>query len=197
MRRAVQLFLLTALAFGILACASTEKPAKITPIASDKMIKKAPDWFLSPPTKSGMLFAPGTATSRDMQMAKDKAAHTARLDLARGLESHFTALTKRFQEEVGTDLEAQYLEQFTQTTKEVVDVTLSGVQQEDLEMFNEEGVFRCYVLLKMDLDAANAKLLDKIKQQEQLLTMLRATEAFQELDKSVAPEPTEETVPSP
>ena len=169
----------------LVGCASNEPPKKITPVASDKMIKEAPKWFLSPPTKKGFLFAPGTATSRDMQMAKDKAAHVARLDLARGLETHMTGLTKRFTEEVGTDTEAQYLEQFTQATKEVVDVTLSGVSQEDLEMVNEGGVFRCYVLLKLDLDSANQQLIDKIKQQEALYTRMRSTQVFQELENSV------------
>ncbi|MFH0882210.1 MAG: hypothetical protein V2A56_04420 [bacterium] len=185
MKRFIGVLLMLSFILLLAGCASTEQPKKITPVASNKMIKEAPKWFLSPPTKKGYLFAPGTATSRDMQMAKDKASHTARLELARGLETHMTALTKRFQEEVGTDTEAQYLDQFTQATKEVVDVTLNGVTQEDLEMVNESGVFRCYALLKLDLNSANQQLLNKIKQQEALLTRMRSTQVFQELEQSV------------
>jgi hypothetical protein len=167
-------------------CASTEKAKTITPVANEKMIEQAPSWYLQPPQDDGMVYGTGTATSRDMQMSKDKAAHAARLNIASNLESHFTSLTKRFQEEVGTDVDAQYLEQFTQASKDVVDQTLSGVEQVDLKMSAEGGIFRVYVLLKLDLEAANNRLLEKVKQNEELLTRMRSTEVFQELESTVA-----------
>ena len=189
MRRTLPLFFVLAFAaFMLVGCAAKE-PTKISAPATDKMIKQLPSWFLEPPTTDKFIFAAGTATSRDIQLAKDKASQAARLEIAKSLETQFTSLTKRFQEEVGTELEAQYLDQFTQATKEVINTTLVGVTIDQTEMRNEEGVFRCYILVKLDLDRSNKMLLDKIRQQEQLYTRFRSTEVFQELESSTQPEP--------
>jgi hypothetical protein len=173
------------LALGLIVGCGGTRQTTITPPASSAVVESAPKWFLSPPQDPNFLFATGTATSRDMQLARDKASDAARMDMAKAIETHFSGLSKRFQEEVGTTADAQYLDQFTQATKSVVSQVLTGVSIDQSTMTAEGGIFRAYVLLKMSLAASDQSLLNKIKQQEQLYTRFRSTQVFDELQKEV------------
>ncbi|MBM3328154.1 MAG: hypothetical protein FJY67_01600 [Calditrichaeota bacterium] len=166
---------------ALVGCGGTK--TGITPPAASETIKAAPKWFLSPPQDSQFLFGTGTATSRDMQLARDKASDAARMEIAKSVETRFDGLSKRFQEEVGTAEDAQYLDMFTQATKAVVSTVLSGVITDQSELAAEGGVYRCYVLMKMPLGATSQALLDKIKKQEQLYTRFRSSQVFDELSK--------------
>ncbi len=163
----------------------SKKPVTTTQEASKKVLRKMPEWVLEPPREEGFIFESGTATSRDLQVCRDKAADAARLNIARSLETRFNSLTKRFQEEVGTEADAQFLDQFTQATKAVVSTTLVGLSTEEAEVLVEDGVYRAYVLLKLPLGAANKILLERLKQQEELFTRFRSSEIFQELESDV------------
>jgi len=162
-------------------CAAKPKTG-ITPPATPAVIESAPKWYLAPPQDPNFMFATGTATSRDMQLARDKASDAARMDMAKSIETRFDGLSKRFQEEVGTAIDAQYLDQFTQATKSVVSQVLTGVTIDQSTVANESGVFRFYVLMKMPLGASSEALLNRIKQQEQLYTRFRSSEVFKELE---------------
>lgn len=168
----------------VAGCGGTAKTG-ITPPATSKIVESAPDWYKQPPQDPNFIFATGTATSRDMQLARDKAADAARMEIAKSIEARFDGLSKRFQEEVGTSVDAQYLDQFTQATKAVVSQVLSGVTIEKSDFTAEAGVFRSYVLMKMSLTASSQALLNKVKQQEQLYTRFRSTQVFDELQKEV------------
>ncbi len=168
----------------IVGCGGT-KHAGITPPATKAVIESAPKWFLDPPKDDDYISGAGTATSRDMQLAKDKAAETARFEVAKAIETRYEAISKRFQEEVGTALDAQYLDQFTQATKAVVSQVLTGVTVDKVSISEESGVFRSYALVKLPLGAASEALMKRIKEQDQLYTRFRSTEVYNELDKDV------------
>ena len=182
LRRSFTFGLVSSLALLMWGCAGTPKTG-ITPPATKETIKSIPDWYLSPPQDPNFLVATGTATSRDMQLARDKATEAARLDIAKAVETRFEALTKRFQEEVGQTAEAQYLDQFTQATKSVVSTELTGVGIDKNSIVEESGVFRAYVIVKMPIGASSQALLNRIKQQEQLYTRFRSTQVFDDLQK--------------
>ncbi len=166
----------------IAGCGGTKKVG-ITPPATTDAIEAAPKWYLNPPQDSDFLYAAGTATSRDMQLATDKATDAAKFNLAKSVETRFEAISKRFQEEVGTALDAQYLDQFTQATKSTVSQVLSGIQIDKTSMQVDNGVFRVFSLAKMPIGASSEALLNRIKQQDQLYTRFRSTQVFDELDK--------------
>ena len=167
----------------IAGCAGKVKTTSITQEATQKVIESIPDWYLDPPSDPNFLFATGSATSRDMQLARDKAADQARMGIAKTVETKFNGLSKRFQEEVGTGEEAQYLDMFTQASKAVVSTVLSGATIDEADLRNEEGVFRAFVLMKMPIGASSQALLSKLKQQEQLYTRFRSGQVFQELEE--------------
>lgn len=168
----------------IIGCGGT-KPTGITPPATKEVIKEAPGWFLNPPQEDNFLFGAGTATSRDMQFAKDKAAEAGRFELAKALETRYEGMSKRFQEEVGATTEAEYLDQFTQATKAIVSQVLTGVTVEKTAISDEKGIFRAYTLVKLPLGAASEALMKRLKDQEELYTRFRSTKTFEELDKDI------------
>ena len=171
------------LALVLIAGCGATKHAGITPEATKAVIEDAPKWFLSPPNDEESIYGAGTATSRDMQLAKDKAAETARFEVAKAIETRYEAISKRFQEEVGTATDAQYLDQFTQATKATVSQVLTGVTVDKVSIGEESGIFRAYALVKLPMGAASEALMKRIKEQDELYTRYRSTQVFDELEK--------------
>jgi hypothetical protein len=169
-----------ALGLGLLfGCASTPKPAANADMGG------IPDWFSNPPTDENYLFAPATATSRDMQLAINKAKTQATTAIAGQLETKLGNLTKQFQEEVGQGQDSELLEQFTSATKVVVQQTLNGARGDQERLVKESGLFRAYVLMSLPVGAANQALMERVKANQALYTRFRATQAFDDLNKEL------------
>ena len=173
------------IAVGLAGCSGAKEAADLSPEASDATLQNMPSWFTSPPEESDYLFGTGTSTSRSMQMAVDKASTAARGNLATTLESKFEGLSKQFEEETGSSSNSELLTQFTQAQREVVSQVLRGVSPRDRQIFNEEGIYRAYVLVEMPIGQAAAELMRKLQQNDDMYTRFRSTQAFEELDKQV------------
>jgi len=166
----------------LIGCGASKQQTGVTPKATQETMEAIPSWYLNPPEDPNFIISTGTAASRDLQLARDKASDAARMDVAKAIETKFNGLSKRFQEEVGTGDEAQYLDQFTQATKAVVSTVLSGAIIDKTDVKNEQGTFRVYVLMKMPIGASSEALMNKLKQQEQLYTRFRASETFKDIE---------------
>jgi len=142
-----------------------------------------PAWYAHVPTDSNYIYAVNTATSQDMQLAYDKATTAARAELGRQMEVKVSALQKRFEEETGVAQDAQLMQQFTQATKTVVSTTMSGTQVKDKSYVKDGNLYRAYVLVEYPMGAANAALLQAIKQNELMYTRFRASQAYKDLDQ--------------
>ena len=161
------------------------KMTNLAPTPTEKVIAGIPEWYKNPPTDSDYLFAVATATSRDMQLATQKAKTTAQANLAQQLSTKLANLTKQFQEETGEAQDSQLLTQFTSATKTVTEETLVGSKADKQEIVPEQGIYRVYVLMSLPLGKTNRVLMDKIKSDEALYTKFRSTQAFEELDKEL------------
>ncbi len=170
---------LTFVVFGIVACGGSDEAA------TDDAIEEMPEWMANPPEESNYLFGTASATSRNMQTAIDKAETQARGNIASQVETKFQSLTKQFQEEVGTGGDSEYLEQFTQAQKEVVNQVLNGTTSRDRKVVTEEGVYRAYILMEMPIGKASQELLSKLQQNEEMYTRFRQSQAFEELEEEV------------
>ena len=62
---------------------------------------------------------------------------------------------------------------------------ISELQKIQEERSNNQNIYRAYVLIEWDEGAANKRLLQKIKEDEKLYTLMRSTELFEEMDKKV------------
>ena len=142
-----------------------------------------PAWYTNVPQDSNYVYAVNTATSQDMQLAYDKATTGARAELGRQVELKVSGLQKRFEEETGTGQDAQLMQQFTQATKTVVSTTMSGSRVKEKSHLKDGNIYRAYVLAEYPLGAANAALLQAIKQNEQMYTRFRASQAYKDLDQ--------------
>jgi len=153
--------------------------------SSREAVHSAPDWYLDLPQDPNYIFASASSTSRDMQIAINKAQSDGRNEIAQQLELRMSGLTKRFQEEVGLGEDSELLEQFTNTYKAVVDQVLVGTRPAQREVIPEGNIYRAYVLMEMPIGEANQALMERIRSNQNMYTRFRATEAFKELDEEL------------
>ena len=144
-----------------------------------------PEWCISIPESDEALYSCGTATSKDLQLAINKAKHAGREDVARQMETKIKGLFKRFQEETGLGEDAELLDMTTSATKEVTSTVLIGCKAKYQEINKEGPIYRAYVLMELPTGPANQAVLNRINEQEKMYTRFRATKAYEELDEEV------------
>lgn len=176
----------TCLLTGIWSCGGGPKQTNLTPPPSRDVVRNAPGWYRDPPSDPDFLLGVSTATSRDMQLAVNKAQAEGRNQIAQQLDVRFGSLAKRFQEEVGIGNDSELLDEFTQAYKAVSSEVLTGSRMRDQEIQTEGDVYRVYALMEMPIGAANEALLAKIRTREHLYTRFRGSEAFKELEEEIA-----------
>lgn len=151
----------------------------------DASTGKIPKWYSNVPQDPNYFFAANSQTSRDMQMAVDKATTAARADIARQVQTKMSGIEKLFGQEVGTSDNSEILSEFTQATKDVTDETLSGTHVTKQKIMKDGNTFRAYVLVEYPIGAANQALMQQLKTNNHLYTRFRASQAFKELDSEV------------
>lgn len=172
------LFAAALVAMVIVGCGGSEPLQKTD--AGD-----VPEWYSMPPADPNYLYSVNTATSKDMQIATDKATQAARAELGRQMDVKINGLQKRFTEETGIGDDAQLLDQFTQASKTVVSTSLSGSKEKQKKIVKDGNNWRAYVLMELPLGAAQEALREQIKKNEQLYTKFRASQTYKELDDEV------------
>jgi hypothetical protein len=168
------LLCLTALALG--ACGGGPQTLQSTSECD------IPDWYASVPVDAHYLLAARTAVSQDMQLALDKAVTDGRAEIGRQTEVKVQGLQKRFDEEVGLNSDAKLMSQFTQANKTVVSTSLSGSRVRSQELCQDGAMWRAYVLVEYPIGAANEALVQQIRKNNELMTRLRSSQAFKELE---------------
>lgn len=163
--------------FAIIKCGPSTLPA------TDE--GEIPSWYLNTPEDPNYIFAPATATSKDLQLCVDKATTDARAEVGRQVEVKIEGLRKKFDEEVGVGENATLLQQFTAATKTVVSLSLSGSKVSQKKVMKDGDNWRSYVLVQYPIGAANDAFLQQVKKNEELYTRFRSSQAFKELEDDV------------
>jgi len=153
-----------AVAISVVACAGTPslKPAPVVaaqpphPYAMAPVpvrnVPQAPAWFVQLPADTPeMMFAVGTATSVDEQMAYDKARMTGERKLIESLSSRVQTQTKNYRNDTGAVL----IENFEQVTRKNANGELVGVRRVDSQATFDGKFYKVYVLLRLPLGEAN------------------------------------------
>ena len=183
-------FLFTLLTFSlfIIGCGSRLGP-DLSPEASSKTVKNLPDWYKITPVKEGFKYQASEATSQSMQLAVDKARVAAVSNLSQMIKSEWNGYTKRVQEETGMGSDSKLLDQFSSTQENVISNQLEGVivKEKDIQVENSGGtrIYRVFVLVEFDENAAQAKLLAQIKADQQLYDAIKAAELIDEMEQKV------------
>ena len=171
------------LALLVSACAG-HTPGEAGALSST--LRDMPGWYKNPPkSDAGWIVAPATATARDVQIAINKAQLEGRAALASQLETKFGGLQRRFAEETGLGRDATALAEYEQTYKSVVSQVLLGSRPREQKFNIEDGVYRAWVLMELPVGEASKALLERLKTQEAIVTRLRASEAYKELNAEV------------
>ena len=158
-------------------------------------ISNMPKWYEKMPTKKGLIYENGTATSKDMQLAVNKATLDATNRLTGQLNSEMNALVQRAQEETGLGADSKVIGHFSQTQEQIMSEQMSGVKTDKKSVFVEKNakdqygrkvdIFRAYVLIIYDEAFATKRLLNRIRENELLYTAMRSTQLYEEMEKKV------------
>ena len=179
---------ITIIGFLFIGCGSKSGP-DLSPEASRKTVRNLPDWYLNTPIKEGFKYQAAEATSQSMQLAVDKARVAAVSNLSQMIKSEWNGYTKRVQEETGMGSDSKLLDQFSSTQENVISNQLEGVivKEKDIQVENSGGtrIYRVFVLVEFDENAANEKLLAQIKADQQLYDAIKASELVDEMEQKV------------
>ena len=159
------------------ACGSS-KSSSITNVV-------VPEWYINPPIDDNYFFGRGNVSSRDMSMAVNTATMDARIEISQQIEIKMSGVQRRFQEEVGLGDNSEILNQFTSAYKAVVDETLVGSRTRSQEIRQEGNMYRVFVLVEMPIGAASEAMMQRLRENENLYTRFRATEAFRDLEREL------------
>ena len=182
------LFILLTFSLFIIGCGSKSGP-DLSPEASRKTVKNLPDWYMNTPVKDGYQYSAAEATSQSMQLAVDKARVAAVSNLSQMIKSEWNGYTKRVQEETGMGSDSKLLDQFSTTQENVISNQLDNVRvkEKEIQVENSAGtrIYRAFVLVEFDENAAQAKLLAQIKADQQLYDAIKASELIDEMEQKV------------
>ncbi|OAN48827.1 hypothetical protein A6A04_19705 [Paramagnetospirillum marisnigri] len=149
-------------------------------------VSDAPSWFTAPPKDEFSLYAPGTATSSDMQMAVDKATLNGKRIVADRLKSLLSAKMKDFASESGMAEDARVMSEVERVTTNVVtEANMAGYQAVKSEIKPQGTQYRAYVLVQYPLGEANRIMVDQTRKSDLLDGKLRASKAFLDLEKDI------------
>ena len=172
----------------IIGCGTKGGP-DLTPEASRKTVKNLPDWYMNTPVKNGFQYAGAEATSQSMQLAVDKARVAAVSNLSQMIKSEWNGYTKRVQEETGMGSDSKLLDQFSTTQENVISNQLENVlvKEKEIQVENSGGtrIYRAFVLVELDENAAQEKLLAQIKADQQLYDAIKAAELIDKMEKKL------------
>jgi len=172
----------------LIGCGSKSGP-DLSPEASKKTLKNVPSWYMTSPIKEGYVYDAAEGTSQSMQLAVDKARVAAVSNLSQMIKSEWNGYTKRIQEETGMGSESKLLDQFSTTQENVISNQLENMKvvQREIQVENSDGVriYRAFVLVEFDENAAIAKLLAKIKADQAIYDAIRASELMEEMEDKV------------
>jgi len=195
-----------ALSASLVACASTQKTeapvpqvvaqpaptvyqAPVHPYAMPaqpvRAVVSAPDWFVRlPEDTADMMFAAGTATSVDEQMAYNKARMFAEQKLIETMTAKVRSLTKSYRADSGDALN----ERFEQTIQKTANGELIGAQRVDSRATHDGRSYKVYVLIRYPLGENNILRKERNQTQARKDSELRAARAHQDLDRTHADE---------
>ncbi|NQU58233.1 MAG: hypothetical protein HQ513_13435 [Rhodospirillales bacterium] len=154
--------------------------------ATEETVDEMPGWFLNLPKEEHSVFAAGTATSPDLQLAMDKGTLNAKRTLADRINGLLSSKMKEFLTETGQGEDTSVLTEVERvTTNLITEVNVAGYSQEDAKVLPQGNKYRAYVLLRYPVGKANTILVDQVKKNRVLEGKLRASKAFTDLEAEI------------
>ena len=154
--------------------------------ATKQTVEELPDWFINLPRSDHAVYAAGTATSPDVQLAMDKSELNAKRSLADRINSALSSKMKEFIAETGQGEDTVVVTEAERvTTNLITEVNVAGYNRTKSKILAQGRQYRAYVLLEYPVGKANRLLVDQIKKNRVLESKLRASKAFKELEEDI------------
>ena len=154
--------------------------------AVEETVDELPSWFLNLPKDEHSVYAAGTATSPDRQLAMDKGTLNAKRTLADRINGLLSSKMKEFVTEIGSGEDTEVVTEVERvTTNLITEVNVAGYSQVEAKVVPQGKQYRAYVLLQYPVGKANRILLEQVKKSKILQGRLRASKAFQELEDEI------------
>lgn len=186
--------------FGAIAAlgACSSSPDKVTALSTppqtyedkvevvEQQVEIIPEWYLTPPKQDNSIFATGTSAAPDLQLAMDIAVLSAKTTLADRINGRVRSQTKSFISRIGTDVDAAVLQEVEKATKNIIaDVDVAGYRVDKSTVVVNGNQYRAYVMLEYSDSEANKILMNRLRKDRVVLSKIRSTAAYKELDEAV------------
>jgi hypothetical protein len=143
-----------------------------------------PEWYVNPPRDDSAHYAAGTANSADLEFAVAKAILAAKRAMADRFGGSVSAQHKELLQEVGGKAEPAVASDRT-TTNRMTEVVLHGYTVVETKLVASDTQYRAFVLLQFPLANAVSPPGRKPEPEAVQETKLKATKAFEELQKDI------------
>jgi hypothetical protein len=187
--------LLMAGVLGLSACsdklppnlAMSEKEFEYRTEQVEKQIDDMPKWYTNIPKEDDAVYAVGTAVTPDLQLSVDIAVLSAKTTLADRVDSRIRSQLKTFKSKLGsTDFDSNVAVEFEQVTRNLIaDADVAGYTVKENVIVQNGTQYRSYVLLEYKNEVANRVIQTRLAKNNVLLSKLKSTQAWKELDMNV------------
>jgi len=164
----------------------------------NEQIEVMPDWFKKMPESETAIYSTGTAATADLQLSIDLAVLNAKTTLADRINGRVRSQTKSFVAKIGNEeIGSSVLSEVERATKNIIaDVDVAGYKVSETEIVSNGPKYRAYVLLEYSDKEANKIILNRLRKDRMLLSKIRSTKAWEELDNSVTEQKESDTIES-
>jgi hypothetical protein len=164
----------------------------------NEQIEVMPDWFKKMPESETAIYSTGTAATTDLQLSIDLAVLNAKTTLADRINGRVRSQTKSFVAKIGNEeIGSSVLSEVEKATKNIIaDVDVAGYKVSETEIVSNGPKYRAYVLLEYSDKEANKIILNRLRKDRMLLSKIRSTKAWEELDNSVTEQKESDTIES-
>ena len=155
--------------------------------AVTEQIEVMPDWFKKMPDSDTAIYSTGTAATTDLQLSVDLAVLNAKTTLADRINGRVRSQTKSFVAKIGNEEAASVLSEVEKATKNIIaDVDVAGYKVSETEVVTNGPKYRAYVLLEYSDKEANKIIMNRLRKDRMLVSKIKSTKAWQELDDVVS-----------
>ncbi len=181
----LNLTLFLCLGVGLIFLGCGGKSAEVPPTTDDdarevQVLEPHPDGT------DGFLYTIGIAQSRDLSMARSMATQRARAAMAIKAKAHVTALSKDFQQQLGTDARARINTVFSQVSESLADETLNGTTVVTTKATEKDGMYDIQLMLRLPIKSnIEDPLVAEISNEEALYQEFQAWKGHNELAEKV------------
>jgi hypothetical protein len=138
------------------------------------------------PESETAIYSTGTAATTDLQLSIDLAVLNAKTTLADRINGRVRSQTKSFVAKIGNEETASVMSEVEKATKNIIaDVDVAGYKVSETEIVSNGPKYRAYVLLEYSDKEANKIIMNRLRKDRMLLSKIRSTSAWKELDESV------------